>query len=122
MNASLQVIRAIPELQTALSSFRPTASTSSGNPDLTYAMANMYSNLRLTAGAFTPLAFLSALRQAFPQFGEMARVGKARGGYAQQDAEECYAQILQALQSIPGIGGPRKRFVEQYMTGEMQRE
>lgn len=90
-------------------------------------MKDMYTSLRTTVGSFTPLAFLNVLRQAFPQFGERARVGKGgMGGYAQQDAEECYVQILNALRALPapeqGEGAPRGQFIERYMTGEMRRE
>ncbi|KAL5520259.1 hypothetical protein ACEPAG_9472 [Sanghuangporus baumii] len=123
MNATLQVVRAIPELQSSLSSFQPTTSTSEGNPMLTVALRDMYASLRTSVDAFTPLSFLSALRQAVPQFGELARVGKSgMGGYAQQDAEECFTQICHALNAIPGTGDSRKRFVEQYMMAEMCRE
>lgn len=90
-------------------------------------MKDMYASLRTTVGSFTPLAFLNVLRQAFPQFGERARVGKGgMGGYAQQDAEECYVQILNALRALPapeqGEGAPRGQFIERYMAGEMRRE
>ncbi|KAL5479043.1 UBP6 [Sanghuangporus weigelae] len=123
MNATLQVMRAIPELQKSLSSFQPTSSTSEGNPLLTVALRDMYGSLRTSVDAFTPLSFLSALRQAVPQFGELARVGKSgMGGYAQQDAEECFTQICHALNAISGTGDSRKRFVEQYMMAEMCRE
>lgn len=123
MNATLQVMRAVPELQSSLTSFQPSSSTSEGNPQLTRALRDMYSGLRSSADAFTPIAFLSALRQAVPQFGEMARVGKSgMGGYAQQDAEECFTQISHALQSVPGRGETGKRFIEQYLMAEMRRE
>ncbi|EJD05216.1 cysteine proteinase [Fomitiporia mediterranea MF3/22] len=123
MNATLQVLRAVPELQTALTSFRPSSSTSEGNSSLTRALSDMYASLRTSVDPFTPLSFLSVLRQAVPQFGELARVGKGgMGGYAQQDAEEYFTQISHALQAIPGTGDSRKRFVEQYMMAEMRRE
>ncbi|KAL5525365.1 UBP6 [Sanghuangporus sanghuang] len=123
MNATLQVMRALPELQNSLSSFQSTPLTSEGNPMLTVALRDMYASLRTSVDAFTPLSFLSALRQAVPQFGELARVGKSgMGGYAQQDAEECFTQICHALNAIPGAGDSRKQFVEQYMMAEMRRE
>ncbi|OCB92222.1 cysteine proteinase [Sanghuangporus baumii] len=123
MNATLQVMRALPELQNSLSSFQSTPLTSEGNPMLTVALRDMYASLRTSVDAFTPLSFLSALRQAVPQFGELARVGKSgMGGYAQQDAEECFTQICYALNAIPGAGDSRKQFVEQYMMAEMRRE
>lgn len=44
------------------------------------------------------------------------------------DAEECYGQVLNSLRNVPGIGpnGPGnvdgKKFVDQYLMGEMRRE
>ncbi|KAH8105719.1 cysteine proteinase [Phellopilus nigrolimitatus] len=127
MNATLQVMRAVPELQSALGTYTPSSSTGDGNSALTRALRDMYAGLRTTAGAFTPMGFLSALRQAVPQFGELARVGKSgTGGYAQQDAEECWTQIFNALKAVPGNEqdgiAARKKFIDQYMMGEMRRE
>lgn len=45
-----------------------------------------------------------------------------------QDAEECWVQMTNALKEVPGLPGPSsdqstaKKFVDQYMTGEMRRE
>jgi len=64
-----------------------------------------------------PLVFLQVFRQLFPQFAE-----QDRGGYCQQDAEEAWGQIVQALkEKVPGLNSkneidPSKRFVEQFMT------
>ena len=56
-------------------------------------------------------------------------------GYAQQDAEECYAAIINSLRNVPGLNAEGKvasssaqadvgarRFVAQYMLGSMRRE
>ena len=144
MNATLQALRAIPELQTALQTNAP--------PGLPSALGNLYQQMSRTTDSVVPGTFLTALRQAFPQFAEQSRSGKGVGGlamYAQQggcdvcdacgiveliyvvfpaDAEECWVQLTNALRdvSIPGPSTegstlPRK-FVDQYMTGEMRRE
>jgi len=40
------------------------------------------------------------LRQVFPQFAE-----RVQGHYAQQDAEECWSQLLQVLANhVPKLG------------------
>jgi ubiquitin carboxyl-terminal hydrolase 14 len=41
----------------------------------------------------TPLLVLNQVRMAFPQFAEQSR----NGGYAQQDADEFYSQLMFAL-------------------------
>ncbi|KAJ8508985.1 hypothetical protein ONZ45_g8805 [Pleurotus djamor] len=104
-----------------------------------------------TTDSVTPSAFLHILRQVNPQFAEMARPSEKIAmmggrGYAQQDAEECYAQILNSLRELPGlppsplISLPQeeamqvdepstsapppagsKAFIEQYMVGQMLR-
>jgi ubiquitin carboxyl-terminal hydrolase 14 len=47
-----------------------------------------------TQQGFPPLMFLNALRTAFPQFAQKAKDGH---GYAQQDAEEAWSQIVSQL-------------------------
>ncbi|EPS98924.1 hypothetical protein FOMPIDRAFT_1024471 [Fomitopsis schrenkii] len=123
MNATLQALRAIPELQTALQTSPP-----AGLPS---ALGSLYQQMSRTTDSVVPSTFLTALRQAFPQFAEQSRSSKGTGGfamYAQQDAEECWVQLTNALRdvSIPGPSTegatlPRK-FVDQYMTGEIRRE
>jgi hypothetical protein len=50
------------------------------------------------------------------------------------DAEECFSQIVNSLRELPGLPGPStetegtappvmsKKFIEQYMMGEIRRE
>ncbi|THG95150.1 hypothetical protein EW026_g6448 [Hermanssonia centrifuga] len=124
MNATVQAMRAMPELQTALQA------TPTGLPG---ALNGLYTSMSKTTEAVTPMSFLTSLRQAFPQFAEMARSSGGMkgltGGYAQQDAEECWTQMTNALKDVPGLPGPSgsgpaasKKFIEQYMSGEMRRE
>ena len=47
-----------------------------------------------TQEGFPPLVFLQALRTTFPQFAQRSREGP---GYAQQDAEEAWSQIMTQL-------------------------
>ncbi|KAI8996329.1 cysteine proteinase [Trametes punicea] len=122
MNATLQAMRAIPELQIALQNSTP--------PGLPMALRNLYTNMAKTTESVTPSAFLAALRQAFPQFAEQTRATGMKallgGGYAQQDAEECWVQLTHSLKEVPGLPGPSassasSKFVDQYMTGELRR-
>ncbi|KAG6867724.1 hypothetical protein C0993_011945 [Termitomyces sp. T159_Od127] len=131
MNASVQALRAIPELQVALTA----PSLQSATP-LPAALRDLYANMARTSDTVTPMGFLSTLRQVNPQFAEMDRSGKQLGGtYAQQDAEECFGQIINTLRNVPGLNAdgsssgtsPQastdvKKFVEQYLMGSMRRE
>ncbi|KAJ3808354.1 hypothetical protein F5876DRAFT_46171 [Lentinula aff. lateritia] len=142
MNSTVQALRAIPELQVALGvpSPNPSSSSSSTNPNLggtlPRPLRDLYANLSRTSDAVNPASFLNILRQVNPQFAEPDRNRKGSmgigGGYAQQDAEECYSQVLNSVRDVevpdilirPGAvnGGQRKKFVEQYMMGVIRRE
>ncbi|KAF8889053.1 hypothetical protein BD779DRAFT_1521718 [Infundibulicybe gibba] len=124
MNASIQALRVIPELQAALST---PAGTQSSSP-LPLALQQLYTSMSRTTDSVTPTQFLHTLRQVNPQFAERARGGgipQGMGGYAQQDAEECYAQIISTLRDVPVVGDESmgsKKFVNQYLMGQMRRE
>lgn len=58
-------------------------------------------------------------RQVFPHF---AQTGPG-GVPMQQDAEECWSELLSVLrQKLPKDDENGRNFVEQYMTGEMRSE
>ncbi|KAG8957901.1 deubiquitinating enzyme [Tulasnella sp. 419] len=132
MNSTVQVLKAIPELQTALKSYTaPTPSTSLGtslssnvNAALTTALGSTFTGMSQTTEPFAPLRFLQVLRQANPQFGEVTRpnpAGMGGGGYAQQDADECWSQIITSL-SNGGLsaGGDAGGWTDKYMAAEME--
>ncbi|THH28760.1 hypothetical protein EUX98_g5430 [Antrodiella citrinella] len=114
MNSTVQALRAIPELQTALAQSPP--------PGLPTQLSNLYRTMSSTIDGVTPQGFLMALRQAFPQFAEQIPSGNKILG----NAEECWVQLLGSLRDVPGIPGPSGgapgRFVDQYLTGTMRRE
>ncbi|KAF8525714.1 hypothetical protein JB92DRAFT_3081660 [Gautieria morchelliformis] len=113
MNATVQAMRAIPELQTSLRE----------HSSLTSAMRDLYNAMGKTTEGFPPYMFLQILRQVVPQFNEQSRAG---AGPAQQDAEECWTQVVNSLSVLPGVVVPgatsQKKFVEQFMMGEMTTE
>ncbi|KAK9473689.1 uncharacterized protein V1510DRAFT_317412 [Dipodascopsis tothii] len=116
MNSSLQCIRLIPELQTALENFE--SPSAMAGTDLTAALRDLFLRMKTQTSAYYPVMFLNALRAAFPQFAEQSQDGR----FKQQDAEEAYSQLLSVLnRSLPAAGGERK-FVEQYMAGEFATE
>lgn len=99
MNATLQAMRAIPELQVALQKYALSCSVSysvalisghhSSTPTgLPMALRNLYTNMSKTTDSVTPSNFVAALRQAFPQFAEQTRASGIKalmgGGFAQQ--------------------------------------
>jgi ubiquitin carboxyl-terminal hydrolase 14 len=56
------------------------------------------------------------LRAAFPQFAQRSRESNAM---AQQDAEECWSQILSILRTNVKTPGSDKSFVDTFMSGSM---
>ncbi|KAI1246246.1 hypothetical protein MGN70_013143 [Eutypa lata] len=121
LNSTLQTLRAIPELQNALVKYEPQSTTAGSIPqlDLTRQLRDLYKSMSQTQEAYIPLAFLNALRNAFPQFAERSRTGQ---GFAQQDAEEAWSQIVsqvrQKLRIKPAPEESETPFIDRYMSGE----
>ncbi|KAF8745444.1 Cysteine proteinase, partial [Rhizoctonia solani] len=120
MNSTVQALRAIPELQTALDPVTGTPTTAQHR--LAMALRETYKAMGKTTEGFPPLILLTNLRAVFPQFAEQTNAGH----YAQQDAEECWSQMISAMKTqVPGLtngsGSASKSFIEQYMVGEMRK-
>lgn len=122
LNSTLQALRSIPELQDALSKYEYQDSSlmeSSRHLDMTNQLRDLYKMMSETQSGFPPLAFLNALRLAFPQFAERSKSGH---GYAQQDAEEAWSQIVaqlrQKLKLKDGEDSSQSvSFVDRYLSG-----
>ncbi|KAL2180712.1 uncharacterized protein P884DRAFT_326763 [Thermothelomyces heterothallicus CBS 202.75] len=121
LNATLQALRSIPELQEALAKHRHT-SVEVPRLDLTYQLKVLFKDMSETQGGMTPFTFLNALRMAFPQFAERSKKGP---GFAQQDAEEAWSQIVSQLRQKLKWPSPTEgeiasatSFVDKYMSGE----
>jgi ubiquitin carboxyl-terminal hydrolase 14 len=141
LNSTLQTLRAVPELQEQLAKYTPAPNVGpSGNTlgdlsmfglggmgnslDLTASLRDLYKQMSQTQEGFPPLVFLNALRAAFPQFAEKAKSGH---GYAQQDAEEAWSQIVAQLRqklklkdagsSADGSSSQDISFIDKYMAG-----
>lgn len=131
LNSTLQTLRVVPELQEQLLRYTPTAPprgnslgqlTNYGNSsmDLTASLRDLYRQMGQTQEGFPPLLFLSALREQFPQFAQRSKTGN---GYAQQDAEEAWSQILSQLRAklvIKDAPEGSKSFVDKYMAGKFE--
>jgi len=141
-NATLQTLRSIPELQQELIGYKPSASSQigpsssmftaeqlaqvgigglGGGNDLTSALRDLYKQMGDTQQGFPPIMFLTTLRQKFPQFAEKAKNGH---GYAQQDAEEVWTQMIQTLHTSlklqDGQEPQFKSWIDKYMGGKFE--
>ena len=144
MNSTLQTLRAVTELQDQLLSYNGADASSSrgvdlsqfglpssfgGSGDITTSLRDLYKQMSETQVGFPPLVFLNALQTTFPQFAEKSKTGH---GYAQQDAEEAWTQIvsqlrqklkikdlLAASQSLPSgsANASEVSFIDKYLAG-----
>ncbi|KAI1423902.1 ubiquitin carboxyl-terminal hydrolase-like protein [Xylaria sp. FL1777] len=127
LNSTLQALRAIPELQDALVKYEPPSANATGTLpqlDLTRQLRDTYKYMSETQDAYTPHAFLTSLRNLYPQFSERSRTG---AGYAQQDAEEAWSQILSQVRQKLRVKDTSDAtsdtsFIEKYMSGEFTSE
>ncbi|KIW47455.1 uncharacterized protein PV06_00150 [Exophiala oligosperma] len=109
LNSTLQVLRSIPEMQDELKAYNPDHSDVRSNSDemsrlglgatgasndLTGQLRDLYSRMSNTQRSLAPLMFWNALRVIYPQFAQRAKNG---AGFAQQDAEEAWSQIIHQL-------------------------
>jgi ubiquitin carboxyl-terminal hydrolase 14 len=155
LNSTLQALRSVPELQEELAKYKtppgagPASSVASssslaslsalglgglggsigGSMDLTAALRDLYKQMSETQQGFPPHMFLNALRTAFPQFAQKA---KSHNGYAQQDAEEAWSQIISQLRQKLKIkattaGGESSAqnsteisFIDKYLAGKFE--
>ncbi|XP_034097704.1 ubiquitin carboxyl-terminal hydrolase 14 [Drosophila albomicans] len=94
MNATVQCLRAVPELRKALVNFgQDTSDSGSTASTVSSAMKIVFAQME-KGTTITPIVLLQALHRASPQF---AQTGE-NGTYRQQDANECWSEILKMLQ------------------------
>ncbi|PWY83495.1 ubiquitin carboxyl-terminal hydrolase 6 [Aspergillus heteromorphus CBS 117.55] len=139
LNSTLQTLRGVPELQDALQKYRPSGSSTGGSSlsnlsslglgglgasmDLTSSLRDLFKQMSETQEGFPPLMFLNALRSVFPQFAQRDRNGR---GYAQQDAEEAWSQIVNQLRNKlivkegEGESATEVSFVDKYLAGRFE--
>eukprot|EP00611_Tribonema_gayanum_P012172 TRINITY_DN22822_c0_g1_i1.p1 TRINITY_DN22822_c0_g1~~TRINITY_DN22822_c0_g1_i1.p1 ORF type:complete len:617 (-),score=235.18 TRINITY_DN22822_c0_g1_i1:454-2232(-) len=91
MNSTLQCLRKVPELRTALTGFKPPASEPS--QEFTTALRDTLDTLDKSLDPVPPMMFVHRLRTLHPQFAQQG----PRGGFMQQDAEELYSALLNTL-------------------------
>ncbi|KAJ5632636.1 Ubiquitin carboxyl-terminal hydrolase 7 [Penicillium lividum] len=134
LNSTLQTLRGIPELQEELLKYKPSGSggsnlaglTSLGlggldsSRDIAASLRDLFKQMSHTQEGIPPMMFLNALRTAFPQFAQQDRNGH---GYAQQDAEEAWSQIVNQLRNKLTItdgaeSSGHSSFVDKYLAGQ----
>jgi len=114
MNATVQCLKSIPELRENLAKFTGTVSLGGGtdNESITAALRDLYSTMD-KGNNVPPIILLQVLHNAFPRFAERGE----GGGYQQQDANECWIEILRMLQAkVPATSSSTKtNAIEQFL-------
>eukprot|EP00899_Mesostigma_viride_P009296 jgi/Mesvir1/18368/Mv14256-RA.2 len=107
MNATLQCLAAVPGLRSALEGYSENAPTqpsfeSTQSHKLALATKEVFRDLATSKQPVAPFKFLMVLREKYPQFAQRGNTG----GFMQQDAEECWSQLLTVLsQRLNLLGG-----------------
>ncbi|KAK5860116.1 hypothetical protein PBY51_021614 [Eleginops maclovinus] len=97
MNATVQCLRSVPELKTALRRYAGALRSSGASAPsqyITAALRDLYETMEKTSSSLPPIILLQFLHMAFPQFAEKGDQGQ----YLQQDANECWLQMMRVLQ------------------------
>ncbi|KAG6551766.1 hypothetical protein Mapa_006857 [Marchantia paleacea] len=95
LNSTLQCLHTVPELKGALQNYSASMSTDTdlSSHNLTLATRDLFQELDRSSNPVSPSRFLTVLRSKFPQFSQQDNSGM----YMQQDAEECWTQLVYTL-------------------------
>nr|XP_056710076.1 ubiquitin carboxyl-terminal hydrolase 14 isoform X2 [Euleptes europaea] len=103
MNATVQCIRSVPELKESLKRYAGALRASGEMASAQYitaALRDLFDSMDKTSSSIPPIILLQFLHMAFPQFAEKGDQGQ----YLQQDANECWVQMMRVLQQkLEGI-------------------
>lgn len=115
LNATIQCLRSVPELRNQLKEFKN--NNSFGGPEsMTAAVKTVFDQMEKTATVH-PIFLVQTLHNVFPQF---AQTGE-KGVYRQQDANECWIELMKMLMKLEPIAGGSSdkysSFIEQYFGG-----
>jgi len=102
MNATVQCLKSVPEFREALVKYEGNNASNEAaassydatglNHAMTSAMRDLYRSMESSATVH-PFLLLNTLHTAFPAFAQRGE----QGGYQQQDANECWVQLLEMI-------------------------
>ncbi|KAF5453038.1 hypothetical protein F2P56_027985 [Juglans regia] len=95
MNSTVQCLHSVPELKSALVKYSHSGRSNDVDQSshmLTIATRDLFNELDKSVKPVAPMQFWMVLRKKYPQFGQLHN-----GIFMQQDAEECWTQILYTL-------------------------
>jgi len=121
MNAVIQCLKSVPEIRTSLSNYSGRVNLQQGSDaeSITAALRDLYKTMD-TGATVPPIIMLQVLHTAFPMFAERGE----QGGYQQQDANECWIQMLKMLQQKTQAldNASKQNAIEQFLGIECRSE
>ncbi|KAL4571862.1 hypothetical protein LXL04_018629 [Taraxacum kok-saghyz] len=95
MNSTVQCLHSVPELKSALIEYSQSGRSNDLDQSshlLTVATRNLFTELDKNVKPVAPMQFSMVLKKKYPQFGQLHNES-----FMQQDAKECWSQILYTL-------------------------
>ena len=92
MNSCLQCLYSVPQLRADLAGYAAGGGPGGVADRLTLATRELFGRMADSKQPIAPTAFLQTLRLKYPQFAQ-----QQNGMFMQQDAEECWTQLLYSL-------------------------
>lgn len=118
LNAVVQCLKTVPELVTNLNQFKASSSHGDVQTNLVASLRETYEYMdKYKQNGYAPFMLVQLLRLVFPQFSAQTE----HGHFMQQDANECWTELLRVLQQkLPPIQGTKKytNLVDEYFSGE----
>lgn len=99
LNATVQCLKTVPELRDALRGYSGGLTTPGGSLEfvpsqsITAALRDLYEGMD-KGSTMPPVVLVQMMHFAFPRFAEKSKMG----GFQQQDANECWTEIVRMLQ------------------------
>ena len=96
MNSTVQALKRVNELKEALKTYQGDAQFGAdAGKHMALAARRLFTDLDKKGEPFAPVQFVQVMRQVYPQFDET----DDHGHHKQQDAEECYSQLLTSFKN-----------------------
>lgn len=114
LNATIQSLSVVPELRDCLKKYDGsiTMNTGDGIHNMVVTLRDTYTQMEKNS-VVIPMSLLDMLHIMFPQFAEK----NENGNFIQQDAHECWGELMKAMQQklkIQNPNGETLNFITQY--------
>jgi len=120
MNATVQCLKTVPELAESLQKFAGGVGSTDSPVAITAALRDLYRAMDKKV-SIPPIILLQAVHTAFPRFAERGE----HGVWVQQDANECWTEIVRMLQQKLPAEQRNDRYnsiIDQYFGGRLSVE